>query len=223
MSADLAYYAVRAGDSLAAIALQAGVDPDELMRLNGLTDADRIYEGQHLQLPTSSGAAVAALQETAQAEEEQRQDEAENLPSADPLDYAVDASGRVAVLAGETVGHYADWLGVSAGSLRVRNGLKRTNAVLVGQKVQLDFARVPREQFEQRRREYHHRLQADYFATHRIVGNQAYRAKRGDSLWSVTVRSSVPAWLVQQYNPDIDFRDLKPGTAIVLPVVEAGG
>jgi len=30
----------------------------------------------------------------------------------------------------------------------------------------------------------------------------------------------VPIWLLQQYNPELDFNDLKPGTQISLPKVE---
>ena len=44
-------------------------------------------------------------------------------------------------------------------------------------------------------------------------------ARRGDSLWSVTQRGAMPVWLLQQYNPDVDFAMLKPGTVIVLPRV----
>jgi membrane-bound lytic murein transglycosylase D len=48
-----------------------------------------------------------------------------------------------------------------------------------------------------------------------------YLARRGDSLWSVTRRSAgMPTWLVQQYNPDVDFSNLHPGTQIVLPRIE---
>ena len=45
-------------------------------------------------------------------------------------------------------------------------------------------------------------------------------ARRGDSLWSVTQRGAMPVWLLQQYNPDVDFAVLRPGTVIVLPQVE---
>ena len=80
---------------------------------------------------------------------------------------------------------------------------------------------VTHEQFEQRRRDYHERLQAAYFASHRIAGTEVYIARRGDSLWSITQKSlKVPMWLLQQYNPDLDFRDLRPGTQISLPKVE---
>ena len=80
---------------------------------------------------------------------------------------------------------------------------------------------MTREQFEQKRRAYHQALQAEFFAAHRITGTEVYVARRGDSLWSVTQRHSrLPAWLMQQYNPDIDFADLRSGTQIVIPRVE---
>jgi membrane-bound lytic murein transglycosylase D len=91
----------------------------------------------------------------------------------------------------------------------------------MGRRVKLEFSHVTRTQFEQRRRDYHDRLQAAYFASHRITGTEIYIARRGDSLWSITQRSAaVPIWLLQQYNPDLDFGDLRPGTQIALPRVE---
>ena len=63
--------------------------------------------------------------------------------------------------------------------------------------------------------------QAAYFAAHRIVGTDTYVARRGDSLWNITRHDlKMPIWLLQQYNPDLDFTDLKPGTAVVLPKIE---
>ena len=139
----------------------------------------------------------------------------------DAVDYSVAGDGTIRVAAAETLGHYADWLGVGAARLRALNGLGARATVVIGQKLRLDFRRVKREEFEQRRRDYHGRLQAEFFATHRIVGTEIYIARRGDSLWSLTKRAAaVPVWLLQQYNPDLDFNDLKPGAQIILPRVE---
>ena len=76
--------------------------------------------------------------------------------------------------------------------------------------------------FETRRREFHRALQAGYFASHRIVGTEVYIARSGDSLWTLTQRAKaqLPLWLLQQYNPEVDFADLRPGTQIVMPRVE---
>jgi len=141
--------------------------------------------------------------------------------SADPTDYSVAKDNTIVVAMAETLGHYADWLHVSAARLRQLNKLGYGKPVIVGRKVHLDFHRVTYEEFEQKRREYHQTLQASYFASHRIVGTEVYIARRGDSMWTITQRfAQLPVWLIQQYNPDLDLADLHPGTQIVMPRVE---
>jgi membrane-bound lytic murein transglycosylase D len=147
--------------------------------------------------------------------------------NADPTDYSVSKDDTVIVATAETLGHYADWLRVSAVRIRQINKLGNGKPVIVGHKIHLDFHRVTHEEFEQKRREYHQELQASYFASNRIVGTEVYIARRGDSMWTITQRfAQLPVWLIQQYNPDLDLADLHPGTQIVMPRVEpvvAGG
>jgi membrane-bound lytic murein transglycosylase D len=219
------------------------------MRVNHLRDSDHIYEGQVLTLSSGVVHAAADEVLAAQALEDEHADEViaaqarahtgpilnaaeaqEQGPalladsaapaSADPIDYSVQPDGSLIVVAAETIGHYADWLGLPASSLRALNGMRGRSNVRIGKRFKLDFAHVTRTQFEQRRLEYHRRMQTEYFAAHRIAGTDTYVARRGDSLWSVTRRGALPIWLLQQYNPDVDFDDLRPGTQIVLPRVE---
>ena len=125
------------------------------------------------------------------------------------------------MLAAETLGHYADWLGVSASRLRQLNKLRGGQPVLVGRKLKLDLGKSSAAEFEKKRREYHYALQANYFDTHRILGTEVYIVRRGDSLWSISQRYvGVPTWLLQQYNPDADLGDLRPGAQIVVPKIE---
>jgi membrane-bound lytic murein transglycosylase D len=152
----------------------------------------------------------------------------ENPQSADPNDYSAAKDSSIVVLADETLGHYADWLGITAARLRTINSMKYGRPVLIGHRVKLDFAKTTPEEFEKRRREYHSGLQAGYFAAHRIIGTEVYIARRGDSLWTVTQRyTRLPVWLLQQYNPDVDLSEMRAGTEIVVPrveeVVTAGG
>lgn len=157
----------------------------------------------------------------AQAEGPQLVPGATGPVSADPVDYSVAADGSIRVVAAETLGHYADWIGTTAARLRAINHLHGRMPVVMGRRIKLEFANTTHDQFEERRRDYHERLQAAYFASHRIAGTEVYIARRGDSLWSITQKSlKVPVWLLQQYNPDLDFRDLRPGTQISLPKVE---
>ncbi|HEX4619451.1 MAG TPA: transglycosylase SLT domain-containing protein [Steroidobacteraceae bacterium] len=149
---------------------------------------------------------------------------ADSQQSADPTDYGVGADDSIRVAADETLGHYADWLGVSAQRLRDLNHMTMRKPVLIGHHLKLDFHKVSHDVFEQHRREYHQQLQAAYFAAHRIAGTEIYIARPGDSLWTVTKRAKLlPEWLLVQYNPDVDFSELRAGTQIVIPRVEEVG
>ena len=149
---------------------------------------------------------------------------AESEQNADPTDYSVAKDGTIRVAAVETLGHYADWLGITSARLREINHLKFKTPVRIGQRIKLDFATVTPEVFETLRHEYHRELQAAFFAGHRIVGTEVYIARSGDSGWTLTAHAvDVPLWLLQQYNPDLDLAALHPGTQIVMPRVEEVG
>ena len=150
------------------------------------------------------------------------------LPAASPTgnvdsnDYSVGPGNTVVVQAAETLGHFADWSKVSSQSLLTLNKLHKNAMVTLGHKVKLDLSSVSAAQFEVVRREYHRQLQETFFATHRISGTENYVVKRGESLWIIAQqRSELPVWLVAEYNPDVDFADVRPGTTIALPRVEA--
>lgn len=145
----------------------------------------------------------------------------ETPQSADPIDYSLSSNDTIVVAADETLGHYAEWLGTSAAHLRQINKMKFKQPVLIGRRLKLEFDKITREDFEQQRREYHRVLQASYFAAHRIIGTDSYTIKRGDSLWLVRQRAGeLPVWLLQQYNPDVDIGEMRPGVELVVPKVE---
>ena len=140
---------------------------------------------------------------------------------ADSIDYQVRDDGSIRVEATETLGHYADWLQIPTQKLRNLNKIKPRQTVQLGQKLQLDYSKVSRESFEQVRRDYHAKLQGEFFLQHRIAGTEVYIVRRGDSLWTMTQRfSNLPIWLLRQYNPDTDLSDLRAGTQVVMPRIE---
>jgi membrane-bound lytic murein transglycosylase D len=140
----------------------------------------------------------------------------------DSADYSVGADNTVVVQAAETLGHFADWAKVSSASLRTLNKLHRKAMVTLGHKVKLDLSHVSAAQFETARRDYHRQLQESFFATHRISGTENYVVKKGESLWIIAQQhSDLPVWLVAEYNPDVDFGEVRPGATIALPRVEA--
>ncbi len=140
---------------------------------------------------------------------------------ADPSNYAVSGKNTIIVLAGETLGHYADWLGLLSADLRRLNKMKYKRPVIIGKSLKLDFSRVNKAVFEQRRIDYHKRLQEAYFSQYRIVGTTEHTIKRGDSIWVLTQqRYNIPLWLLLQYNPDININKIRPGTKLVFPEIK---
>jgi membrane-bound lytic murein transglycosylase D len=139
----------------------------------------------------------------------------------DTTDYSVGPGDTAIVQAAETLGHFADWTRTDPNALRALNKLHKNAMVSVGHKIKLDLSRVSAAQFLAVRREYHRQLQETFFATHRIAGTENYLIKRGDSLWTIAQQhEALPVWLVTQYNPDVDFNDMRPGASISLPRVE---
>jgi len=142
--------------------------------------------------------------------------------AADPSDYSVSAANAITVQALETLGHYADWLEIPTQRLRDLNSLSFREAVVLGQSLTLDFARVDAPTFEQRRRGYHQQIQSDFFAAYRIEEIESHVVKPGESLWVLAARRyNVPVWLLRQYNPDLDFDRIQPGAVVKFPRLKA--
>jgi membrane-bound lytic murein transglycosylase D len=145
-------------------------------------------------------------------------------PSGNPdtSNYEVGEGNTVVVQAAETLGHFADWTQTDSQALRALNKLRKNAMVTQGRKIKLDLSRVSAAQFVAARRDYHRHLQETFFAAHRIAGTESYQLRRGDSLWTVAQKNGdLPVWLVAQYNPDVNFADMRPGTALTLPQVVA--
>jgi len=241
-------YIVRVGDTLEMIAARTGVSMLELMRLNRLKNPNFVFVGQRLRTiadgaDEQASPVVAALEraagDAAVAESEAAmtpppavsvvQTESQG-PSVGPaggtagsielLDLAVRSDSTIRVIAEETLGHYAEWLGVSAARLRSLNRLQQGQALLLGRTLRLDFSKVEPNRFEASRREFHARLQAAFFDDRRIVGTEIYIVRRGDTLWQLSQRfDGLPVWLLQQYNPDADLAELRAGSQLVVPTV----
>jgi len=142
--------------------------------------------------------------------------------AADPTDYSVSTTNQITVQALETLGHYADWAGVATQQLRDLNKLRMHEAVAIGQKITLDLGEIDAATFEQRRVAYHQQQQSDFFASHQIETIEPHIIKTGESVWVLAARRyKVPVWLLRQYNPDLNFDRVQPGTVVKFPRLKA--
>jgi len=138
----------------------------------------------------------------------------------DPSDYTVSSDQTIEVHPLETLGHFADWLGIKTQRLRDINGLAFRAPVEVGQRIKLDMGTVNAATFEQLRNEFHRQQQDAFFRTHTITGIQEHVIRRGESVWILSLRQyDVPIWLFRQYNPALNLHSVRPGTTINFPML----
>jgi len=138
----------------------------------------------------------------------------------DPSDYTVASDNSIEIQAAETLGHYADWLGIRAWDIRRQNNMVYKQPVLIGERLKLDFSKVNVAEFELKRRQFHRSLQSDYFKNWRITQTEQHSIRRGDFLVNLARKRSVPMWLFQQYNPEVEAARIQIGQVVVFPVVE---
>ncbi|HEX9875540.1 MAG TPA: LysM peptidoglycan-binding domain-containing protein [Gammaproteobacteria bacterium] len=138
--------------------------------------------------------------------------------AADPSNYFVAADGTIEVQALETLGHYADWLGIRTQRLRDINGLPFGQGVVIGRRLKLDFSTIDAATFEQRRADYQQQNQEAFFLRYQVTDTLEHVVARGESLWVLASRRyNVPVWLLRQYNPDLDLDQVRPGTVVKFP------
>ena len=167
--------------------------------------------------PQNEAASSPPIGEAWDSKEESATDPSPGL-LADPSDYTIGDDRTITVQPNETLGHYAEWLGVRASRLRQLNGMRYGEPVVLHQKIRLDFSKVPPADFERIRTEYHRELQEAFFAEWEIEGTSVHKVGPGDSIWSLSTRRfAVPIWLLRQYNPDVDLDSLSAGTQITVP------
>jgi membrane-bound lytic murein transglycosylase D len=138
----------------------------------------------------------------------------------DPSDYSVASDRSIEVHPLETLGHYADWLGIRTQRLRDINGLSFRTPVDVGQRIKLDLSTVDPQSFEDKRIAFHRAQQDTFFRENIISGVTEHVVARGESIWVLALREyDVPVWLFRQYNPEVELHNVQPGTTVRFPVL----
>lgn len=128
--------------------------------------------------------------------------------------------GVIKVEAEETLGHYADWLGVPTRQIRSLNKLKYGAPISVDQEIKLPIKQRSIQDFEGQRYEFHKEIEEDFFESFIIQGFDIYEVKKGDTLWFLCIDElETPVWLLKKYNPEMNFSSLFPGQKIKYPLI----
>ncbi|WDP92041.1 MAG: transglycosylase SLT domain-containing protein [Desulfobacter sp.] len=132
--------------------------------------------------------------------------------------------GVIHAAPGETLGHYADWLGIATARIRKLNGLTYGRPISMGQTIKLPLAGPDADQFEEKRYEFHQEILEDFFDSFFISGTGKYEIKPGDTIWDLCENQlEIPLWLLEKYNPAMDINRLMPGQTLVYPEVSPNG
>ncbi len=128
--------------------------------------------------------------------------------------------GIIKVEAEETLGHYADWLGVPTQEIRALNKLKFGSAISMDQKIRISMRKKTVPEFEELRYEFHKEIEEDFFESFSILGIDTYEVKNGDNIWNLSLTElEIPFWLIKKYNPQINFKSLKLSQKIKYPII----
>jgi nucleoid-associated protein YgaU len=125
------------------------------------------------------------------------------------------------VLPEETLGHYADWLGLGGTrKLRQMNHISSAGEMRAGRIVELPISDdSERLSFESSRFEFHQTLVDEFNQHYKVTGIDKYTVKSGDTLWSIAERHDLPYWVLSRVNHDVSAPSI--GDTISVPVVEA--
>ena len=129
--------------------------------------------------------------------------------------------GTIHVEVEETLGHYAEWLNVTAWEIRRLNGFSYSRKIHLDQQIKIPLHRASKEEFEEKRYEYHKEITEDFFASYRVEKVEVYSIKRGDNIWTLSRDEfDVPLWLIRRFNADIDFNALMPQQKLKVPIIQ---
>jgi len=204
------------------IAKRFSINCQVLLRRNGLTARTVLRPGQQLVITRSQVPAQTASARRVAFGQLIKPPDAE-------LDIQIHSkttrSGkiyRIRVQPEETLGHYADWLGLgSTGKLKRRNHLSRKHAMRVGQWLLLPSLKQSMiDKFERQRAGFHALLLDEFRSNFRLQRILRYRLRKGDSAWSLSRRFQVPWWLLTRMNPQLRDSALQVGQVIRIPVIQ---
>jgi len=128
--------------------------------------------------------------------------------------------GTIYVQPEETLGHYADWVGVPTQMLRNLNRLRYGQDIHLHQEIKLVFNGISEKEFQRRRMEYHRGIEEDFFTSFAVESVLVHKIKNGENIWYLCNQVyEIPYWLVRKYNPNKNLERLNLGDELFIPVV----
>lgn len=142
-----------------------------------------------------------------------------SVPSELTLDLGVQDE-TVVVQAGETLGHYAQWLEIPSQELRRINGMLLDSGIQAGQQLKVIFQIVDEPAFQARRQAFHHERHVSFFQDYVITDTREVVLKAGESFWTLARQNGIPFWLLLAWNNSGNTHRLVRGQRVKVPVIK---
>jgi membrane-bound lytic murein transglycosylase D len=130
-------------------------------------------------------------------------------------------TAKIKVSVDETIGHYADWLGVPTYRIKALNRLGPRSDIRIGGTLSIPADAEQFAHFVKARLEYHMALEEDFYSRYKVTDVRRKTISRGEALWNIcNDADQIPMWLLAKYNKNADLSTLMPGMSVWIPVVE---
>ncbi|MBD3345774.1 MAG: transglycosylase SLT domain-containing protein [Chitinivibrionales bacterium] len=141
------------------------------------------------------------------------------------LETTLSAAGDIAeitVTVDETIGHYADWLGIPTQRIRNLNSMGGGSTIRIDRSIMIPVGEDGLDEFVAARLQYHLAFEEDFYSQFKVADVKSEIIKKGQTLWDLcnSGEEEMPLWLFKKYNKHLDIAKLMPGTEVWLPVIE---
>jgi membrane-bound lytic murein transglycosylase D len=140
------------------------------------------------------------------------------------LELTLSPDGATAVIhvsVDETIGHYADWLGIPTYRIRQVNHMGGRSDIKINSSLKIPTEQPMLDKMVKTRLEYHMALEEDFYGRYKVTDIKQHTIKRGENLWYICNGADpIPMWLFKKYNKQLDLSLLVPGTNVWIPVAE---
>jgi membrane-bound lytic murein transglycosylase D len=205
------WYKVKRKDTLTSIAKIFNAPVSELKKLNFLR-TNKIYIGQTLKIPEGTYVSVATTTRELPKIEIKK---VAFVETSKPSNIA-----QITIESEETLGNISEWLNLTLSYLRKINKFKKGKEVKIGEKIKVDYKNITEKEFDEKRDEYHNGIEEDFRLNYKVVSTIEHKMKSNETLWYLSYKKyTIPVWLIERYNPDINLGELKKDQALTIPIV----
>jgi membrane-bound lytic murein transglycosylase D len=131
------------------------------------------------------------------------------------------STAEIRVSTDETIGHYADWLGIPTYRIRQLNRMGGRSDIRINSPILIPAEQPAFAKMMQTRLEYHMAIEEDFYGRYKVADVKRRTLRRGEALWDIcNGPDQIPLWLLKKYNKQLDIGKLLPGVALWIPNVE---